>query len=194
MGVILNICHLWIVGLWLILLVYWAIAAFFSKRSLDHGFDKSGLLMRLGIGAAVILSLMLVRRSAALSALQDSAYRNVPMALAGAVIATAGAALAFTARAVIGRNWGTPGSRKADTDLVTNGPYALVRHPIYGGVLVMMIGTAIGLIMTWWIMVVAAGSFFLYSARREERLMTERFPDAYPRYRERTKMLIPFLL
>ena len=194
MGVILNICHLWIVGLWLVLLVYWAIAAFFSKRSLDHGFDRSGLLMRLGIGAAVVLALLLVRRSPQLSALQDRAYHSVPMAVAGAVIASAGAALAFTARAVIGRNWGTPGSRKADTDLVTNGPYALVRHPIYGGVLVMMIGTAIGLIMTWWIMVVAAGSFFLYSARREERLMTDRFPDVYPGYRKRTKMLIPFVL
>ena len=193
MGVILNVCHLWIVGLWLLLLVYWAIAAFFSKRSLDHGFDKSSLLMRLGIGVAVVISLLLVRRSPELSALQESAYRSVAMAIAGAIIATAGAALAFAARAVIGRNWGTPGSRKPDSDLVTTGPYALVRHPIYGGVLVMMVGTAIGLIMTWWIMVAAAGSFFLYSARREERLMTERFPDTYPAYRERTKSLVPFI-
>ena len=194
MGVILNICHLWIVGLWLVMLAYWAIAAFFTRRTVDRGLDRSGLFMRLGIAVAVVASVMVVRRSPELSGLQQAEFRSVPMAVAGALIASAGAALAFTARAVIGRNWGTPGSRKADTDLVTNGPYALVRHPIYGGVLVMMIGTAIGLIMTWWIMVVAAGSFFLYSARREERLMTERFPDIYPGYRERTKLLIPFVL
>ena len=191
---ILILCHLWIMGLWLVMLVYWAIAAFFTKRSVHHGFDKSGVLMRVGIAAAVIVSLMLARRSPELSALQESELRSVPMALAGAAVATAGAALAFTARAVIGRNWGTPGSRKADGELVTNGPYALVRHPIYGGVLLMMIGTAIGLITTWWIMVAAAGTFFLYSARREERLMTERFPDVYPAYRERTRMLVPFVL
>lgn len=191
---ILNLCHLWIMALWVVMLVYWAIAAFFTKRSIDHGFDKSGVLMRLVIVVAVVISLVLARRSPELIALQESELRSVPMALAGAVVASAGAALAFTARAVIGRNWGTPGSRKADGDLVTNGPYALVRHPIYGGVLLMMIGTAIGLITTWWIMVAAAGAFFLYSARREERLMTERFPDVYPAYRKHTKMLVPFVL
>lgn len=191
---ILDLCHVWIVGLWLVMLAYWAVAAFFTKRSVHHGFDNGGVLMRLVIGVAVVISLVLARRSPELSALQYSQFHSVPMAMGGAVIATAGAALAFTARAVLGRNWGTPGSRKADSDLVTSGPYALVRHPIYGGVLLMMVGTAIGLIMTWWIMVVAAGSFFVYSARREERLMTERFPDAYPGYRRRTKMLIPFVL
>jgi protein-S-isoprenylcysteine O-methyltransferase Ste14 len=190
----LDACHLWIVGLWLVMLAYWAVAAFFTKRSVHHGFDKGGVLMRLAIGLAVVISLVLVRRSPELSALEYSQFHSLAMAVGGAVIATAGAALAFTARAVLGRNWGTPGSRKADSDLVTNGPYALVRHPIYGGVLLMMIGTAIGLIATWWIMVAAAGTFFVYSARREERLMTERFPDAYPGYRKRTKMLIPFVL
>ena len=194
MGVILNLCHLWIAGLWIVMLAYWAIAAFFTKRSVHHGFDKGGVLMRVGIAAAVIVSIMLVRRSPALSALQLAEFRNPYLAVAGALVATAGAALAFTARAFIGRNWGTPGSRKADSDLVTNGPYALVRHPIYGGVLLMMIGTALGLILTWWVMAAAAGAFFIYSARREERLMTERFPNVYPAYRKRTKMLIPYVL
>lgn len=194
MGVILNLCHFWIMGLWVVMLAYWAIAALFTKRTLNRGLNGSGLLMRLGIAVAVIVSVMLVHRSPELSALQQAEFRSIPMAVAGALIATAGAALAFTARAVIGRNWGTPGSRKADSDLVTNGPYALVRHPIYGGVLLMMIGTAIGLIPTWWVMAAAAGAFFLYSARREEALMTERFPDIYPAYRKRTKMLVPFVV
>ena len=194
MGVILDLCHLWIAGLWVVMLAYWAIAAFFTKRTADGGLDRNGLLMRFGIAAAVIAAVILARRSPELSALQEAELRSVPMALAGALVATAGAALAFTARAAIGRNWGTPGSRKADSDLVTNGPYGLVRHPIYGGVLLMMIGTAIGQLPTWWAIVAAGGAFFIYSARREERLMTERFPDAYPAYRKRTKMLIPFLL
>jgi protein-S-isoprenylcysteine O-methyltransferase Ste14 len=191
---ILRLSHYWIIGLWAVMLAYWAIAAFFTKRTVDRGLGGSGLLMRIAIALAVIVAVMLERRSPELHALQLDELRSVPMAVIGALVATAGAALAFTARAVLGRNWGTPGSRKADTELVTSGPYRFVRHPIYGGILLMMIGTAIGLIATWWVLVAAAGAFFLYSARREEAQMTERFPDAYPPYRARTKMLLPFVL
>ena len=94
----------------------------------------------------------------------------------------------------IGRNWAPPATCRTDTELVTSGPYALVRHPIYGGILLMMVGTAIGLIPTWWLVAAAAGIYFFYSARAEERFMTERFPDSYPAYRARTKMLIPLLI
>lgn len=193
MGMILRIAHLWVLGLWVVMLAYWAIAALFTKPTLDRG-GRTGLLMRLGIGAVAVAAVLLARRSPALFELQLDELGSVPMALAGALIATAGAALAFSARAVLGRNWGTPGSRKVDSELVTRGPYSLVRHPIYGGLLLMMTGTAIGLIAAWWVMVAAAGTYFVYSARREERLMTERFPDLYPSYRARTRMLLPFIL
>jgi protein-S-isoprenylcysteine O-methyltransferase Ste14 len=191
---ILAACHWWIVGIWAVMLAYWAIAALFTKRTIDRGLSGTGLLMRLLIAAAIVAAVMLERRSPELRALQLAELRSVPMAVIGALIATIGAALAFTARAAIGRNWGTPGSRKADSELVTSGPYSLVRHPIYGGILLMMIGTAIGLIPAWWVLAAGGGAFFLYSARREEALMTERFPDSYPAYRAGTKMLIPFVL
>ena len=191
---ILRICHLWILGLWIVMLAYWAIAALFTKRTIGRGLGGTGLLMRLGIGVAAVIAVMLMRRSPELFTLQMKELGSLPMALAGAVIETLGAALAFSARAVLGRNWGTPGSRKADSELVTRGPYSLVRHPIYGGILLMMVGTAVGLIATWWVIVAAAGFYFLYSARREEALMTERFPALYPAYRARTKMLLPFIL
>lgn len=55
-----------------------------------------------------------------------------------------------------------------------------------------MIGTAIGLLPTWWL-VAAAGTYFVVSARAEEKFMAERFPDTYPAYRARTQMLMPFL-
>ena len=190
---ILAASHLWIVALWVLFVIYWAVAALRMKR-LDRGAIRSGMAMRFGIFVTVAVAIALVRRSPELRALQLAQFQSLPMAVSGAIIATLGVILAFSARAAIGRNWGPPATRRTDTELVTTGPYAFVRHPIYGGILLMMIGTAIGLIPTWWLVAAAAGIYFLYSARAEERFMTERFPDSYPAYRARTKMLIPLLI
>jgi protein-S-isoprenylcysteine O-methyltransferase Ste14 len=192
--VILTLCHLWIVGLWAIFLVYWAVAAMFVKRGVDRGGWRDGLTMRFALFVIIFAMVALARRSPEIRALQWAELRSVPMGVCGAVIATLGAILAFTARAVIGRNWGSPATRKTDTQLVTGGPYGLIRHPIYSGVLLMMIGTAIGLTPLWWLVAAAAGTYFIRSAHAEERFMAERFPDEYPAYRTRTKMLVPFLL
>jgi protein-S-isoprenylcysteine O-methyltransferase Ste14 len=191
--VILTVCHWWIVALWVVFVIYWAVAARVMKR-LDRSAIRSGMAMRFGIFLTVAVAIALVRRSPELRALQLAQFQSVPMAVSGAIIATLGVTLAFSARAAIGGNWGPPATRRADTELVTSGPYAFVRHPIYGGILLMMTGTAIGLIPTWWLVAAAAGIYFFYSARAEERFMTERFPDSYPAYRARTKMMLPFVL
>jgi protein-S-isoprenylcysteine O-methyltransferase Ste14 len=85
-------------------------------------------------------------------------------------------------------------TQKDDPELVTSGPYHLVRHPIYSGILVAGVGTAVALSWTWLIAVVVAGIYFVYSATVEERFMTQQFPDTYPQYRRSTKMLVPFVL
>jgi protein-S-isoprenylcysteine O-methyltransferase Ste14 len=193
MGVILNVCHLWIVGLWVVMLVYWAIAAMFVRRGTDGRGLRAGMMVRLGLFVAIFAAVMAARRSSDLRALQWSVLHSVPSAISGAAIATLGAIAAFAARATIGRNWGSPATRKTGTDLVTSGPYRLVRHPIYSGVLLMMVGTAIGLFPLWWLVALAAGVYFTLSARAEEKFMTSRFPADYPAYRARTKMFVPFI-
>jgi protein-S-isoprenylcysteine O-methyltransferase Ste14 len=193
-GIILDVCHGLIVLLWAIFLLYWAIAALFVKSGFRQTLSGRSLLFRFVLILAILLTVELVRRSPELRELHLDVLRSVPLAIAGAVITAAGAILSFTARAAIGRNWGTPGTQRTDTELVTSGPYRLVRHPIYSGVLLMLIGTALAMIPLWWLVAAAAGVYFLYSARAEERFMTERFPDQYPAYRSRTKMLLPFVL
>jgi protein-S-isoprenylcysteine O-methyltransferase Ste14 len=112
----------------------------------------------------------------------------------GLVIFVLGLALAVWARIYIGRNWGMPMSEKADPELVTTGPYSTIRHPIYSGIILAMIGTTIAVSLYWLIAAVVVGAWFLYSAVMEERYLTGQFPDAYPRYKRSTKMLIPFIL
>jgi protein-S-isoprenylcysteine O-methyltransferase Ste14 len=105
-----------------------------------------------------------------------------------------GVGLAVWARIHLGRNWGMPMSRKEDPELVTSGPYRLVRHPIYSGILLGLLGTALATNLYWLIAVAVIGPYFLYSGRVEERLLSSSFPAAYPGYRARTKMLIPFVV
>jgi protein-S-isoprenylcysteine O-methyltransferase Ste14 len=104
-----------------------------------------------------------------------------------------GIGFAFWARAHLGRNWGIPMSLREGHELVTSGPYAYVRHPIYTGLMLATIGTALAMGLLGLVFFALAFAYFLVSARTEEKMMLAQFPDTYPPYRRRTKMLIPFV-
>lgn len=69
-----------------------------------------------------------------------------------------------------------------------------MRHPIYSGILLALLGTSLATAIYWLIAVVAMGAYFIHSASVEEKIMTASFPTDYPSYRAKTKMLIPFVL
>lgn len=113
---------------------------------------------------------------------------------AGLLMVTAGLALAVWARTHLGRNWSGTVTVKEDHELVRSGPYAIVRHPIYTGLLLAMLGTAI--ILGEWRGLSALcflSAAFLLKLRREERFMAESFPETYPGYRARVPALVPLL-
>ncbi len=84
-------------------------------------------------------------------------------------------------------------SEKADPELITTGPYRAIRHPIYSGIILAMADTTVAVSLYWLIAVILLAGYFLYSAAMEERYMAKRFPEAYPRYKQSSKMLIPFI-
>jgi protein-S-isoprenylcysteine O-methyltransferase Ste14 len=104
-----------------------------------------------------------------------------------------GLSFAIWARLNLGRNWGSPMTQKKEPELVTSGPYRLVRHPIYSGILLAGVGTAIGLSWMWLPVVTLAAIYFVYAATVEERFMAEQFPAAYPAYKRTSRMLVPFV-
>ena len=170
---------------WVAFWLYWLIAAFSMKRG--RVLWSRELRIRVVIVAVAIL---LVR----LGALRGHRANTDPwLAGIGLVLFALGLGFAIWARVHIGRNWGTPMSQKNEQELVTSGPYHLVRHPIYSGILVAGFGTAVALGWLWLTAVVLAGVYFLYSATVEERYLTEQFPDDYPTYKRSTKMLVPFV-
>ena len=170
---------------WTVFWAYWLVAAFSMKRGRVAW--SSELRIRMVIALLVILTVRL-------GFLQHAGHNSNPwLAGAGLVLVAAGLGFAVWARRHIGRNWGTPMSQKDEPELVTSGPYRLVRHPIYSGILVAGVGTAVALSWSWLIVVALAGIYFIYSATVEERNLAAHFPGTYPMYRRATKMLVPFI-
>jgi len=170
---------------WAAFWLYWLAAAFSMKRG------RVPWSRELRIRALIAVVVVLLVR---VGAFRGHGLNTDPLrAAVGLVLFAVGLGFAIWARIHIGRNWGTPMTQKDEPELVTSGPYRLVRHPIYSGILAAGIGTAVALNWLWLIAVALAGVYFLYSATVEERYLAEQFPDRYPMYRHSTKMLVPFV-
>jgi protein-S-isoprenylcysteine O-methyltransferase Ste14 len=171
---------------WITFWVYWlAVAATGTKAGRTRWGRFAGVRV-----ALVIILLLLVRarvfRGPRLT--NDTWLQGI-----GLAIFLSGLALAIWARRYIGRNWGMPMSEKENPELVTTGPYRRIRHPIYAGIDVALIGTAVAISWYWLIIAAVVAAYFTYSAVMEERYMTAEFPDTYPGYRRSTKMFLPFI-
>lgn len=113
----------------------------------------------------------------------------------GIALTLAGILFAIWARLILGANWSATVTIKQDHHLITRGPYGLVRHPIYTGLLLALTGSAIAfgeLRGFLGVMVIALG--FWAKSRIEERFMLQQFGSAYEEYRRRVPALIPYLL
>ena len=169
---------------WIVFWIYWVVAASNSKESVTGGWRP-----RLtGVSAVGVFLIAAVLRGGSL------AVHNVIVGAIGALLFGCGMALAVWARLHLGRNWGMPMTQRAEPELVTSGPYRFVRHPIYTGLLTAMLGTALVNNLLGLIVVAVLVGYFYYCGIVEERNLAATFPKAYPEYRSRTKMLIPFLV
>jgi protein-S-isoprenylcysteine O-methyltransferase Ste14 len=116
----------------------------------------------------------------------------VEVGAAGWALTVLGMLFAVCARVTLGRNWNARVVIRQGHELIAVGPYALVRHPIYTGLLVALAGSA--LYDGCWRALVGLACFalgFWLKARNEEKLMEDEFGDQYRAYRARVPMLIP---
>ena len=170
---------------WAAFWLYWLVAAFSMKRG------RVPWSRELRIRAVIVVVVVVLIR---LGAFRGHGLNTDPWRTGvGLALFALGLAFAIWARVHIGRNWGAPMTEKDEPELVTSGPYHLVRHPIYSGILAASVGTALALSWMWLIAVALAGVYFLYSATVEQRYLAGQFPDSYPQYRRSTKMLVPFV-
>jgi protein-S-isoprenylcysteine O-methyltransferase Ste14 len=176
---------------WGVVIVTWIAGALYGARSAHPGRQgSSASLWALGAVAGAILVVQLawndIRRVT-----DHSWWLEFP----GLVLLVVSTAFTIWARLSLGRMWSaSPNVLQAHHELRTDGPYAITRHPIYTGLLGMLLGTALlnGLGVSLAILVV--GTVFLATRIPiEERLMSNTFPDEYARYRERVPRLVPGL-
>jgi protein-S-isoprenylcysteine O-methyltransferase Ste14 len=118
------------------------------------------------------------------------------LASSGSLLAVAGAALVLRSRVELGPAWSFVPKADQGTGLATTGPYRLVRHPIYLGLTLLAIGQALAF-GSWPALVIVLSGIvptFAWRARAEEKLLSRTFGERYAVYRQRTKMIIPYLL
>jgi protein-S-isoprenylcysteine O-methyltransferase Ste14 len=177
---------------WIAFVVVWLVSAFSAKRNLKNKYWWQSPWLRIVI--FIVFYIFLWHRVVLLvGSTANILPPNILVAAIGLVLTAAGIAFAIWARFYIGRNWGMPMSLKADRELVDKGPYKYVRHPIYSGMLLAMAGTVL-VAGPWWLVILAVSAiYFIYSANAEQKMLTQEFPEAYPAYKKRTKMLIPFV-
>lgn len=127
--------------------------------------------------------------------------RVIPVSLwkeycdAGAGLTLLGALLMIWARIHLGRNWSSVAAVKVDHELVTDGPYRWMRHPIYSGLLLAFIGTSLAIGQWRGILAVAlALAAFLQRIVIEDRFMREQFGAVYESYAQRVRALVPGVL
>jgi protein-S-isoprenylcysteine O-methyltransferase Ste14 len=179
--------ELLVAACWVVFIVYWGISAMSAKRTLNRPY---GISMWWRLPAIVLILLFFKFAGFRTSA---SIHPSEIVGLLGVILCAIGIGIAIWARLHLASNWGMPMSVKESPELVTTGPYTYIRHPIYTGILLAMLGSALVSGPLWGIIMLVAGAYFIYSATQEEKLMLSEFPEEYPAYKARTKMLIPFI-
>ena len=113
----------------------------------------------------------------------------------GAAITIAGFLFAVWAREHLGRNWSRSVTIKQGHELITTGPYAMVRHPIYTGILTGFLGMAIAISQVrGFIVFVLIFLVFWIKLRMEEQWLRSQFGETYATYAHQTAALVPYLL
>jgi protein-S-isoprenylcysteine O-methyltransferase Ste14 len=181
-----------LIGCWLIFMGYWAVSAFGQKPTAE---EKSFLFTLTYRGPLTLGGLLLwfPRFSHPLN-LVLTPHTNLTQVF-GAAVCVFGLLGAIWARRTLGSNWSSEVAFKQGHELVKTGPYRFVRHPIYTGLLLMCLGTAIvpGQLRSWLGLLILGMGLWI-KLKQEEALLLRHFPDAYPAYQKQVKALVPFAI
>lgn len=178
--------------LWFALAIYWLISARQVKRTKQR---ESSLAFWFRYGAVIVIFEFLFSRWGEIGWL---GARFLPqtetVAAIGLAVEAIGIGLAAWARYCLGANWSGAVTLKESHELISAGPYKRIRHPIYTGIELALVGTAI--VIGEWRGVLAFAMIFIahfFKARKEEAFLSREFGPAFEAHRARTGMFLPKL-
>ena len=179
--------------LWAAFLIYWQVKAVDTKTTQSIEPAASRIVRALTFVIAVVL---LSTKRIPLSWLYGQLW---PQGLwpfwVGAAVFVGGLLFAVWARVHLGRNWSRSVTIKQGHELIKSGPYAVVRHPIYTGILTGFLGTAIALSEVRGFLVFALIFYILWrKLSMEEQWMRAQFGETYTEYAKQTAALVPYVL
>lgn len=179
-----SACWVLVVATWIGAALYWKRQSRPSRQGSAHALWATGLVV-----AAILVVRLMWHDVAQLT--DHSLWIEIP----GGLLLVISTGFTIWARLRLGRMWSSaPNVLQAEHELRTDGPYAVTRHPIYTGLLGMVVGTVLvnGLGSSLEFLVIAV-VFLAARIPVEERLMSATFPDAYGSYRKRVPLLMPGL-
>jgi len=180
-------------AVWILFFVYWQIKAANTKTT-RHLEPAASRILRVFIFLIAITILSTTRIPLPWLYLQLWPVGLFPFWM-GAAVMIAGLLFAVWAREHLGRNWSRSVTIKQDHELITSGPYAAVRHPIYTGILTGFLGMAIAISQVrGFIVFVLIFLVFRLKLGIEEQWMSSQFGETYATYAQQTPALVPYLL
>jgi protein-S-isoprenylcysteine O-methyltransferase Ste14 len=176
--------------LWMLLWLYWLVCAFKSTavKAKEPFLRRLSHIIPVATGLALLFS---SRAHYSWFGIRFAPDSNV-VAVTGTVLTAAGVALAMWARFALGQNWSAAVIIRKGHQLVRKGPYRTMRHPIYTGILLGLLGTLLvvgelrGLLG---FAIILAG--FYGKARKEERWLAREFGEKLQVHLKQTGMFLP---
>jgi protein-S-isoprenylcysteine O-methyltransferase Ste14 len=175
---------------WIVFVVYWIISAIKTRatREKESFTSRFAVLLLEGVGYLLIFS-----GSTGIGFLGTRFIsRTMAGAILGVVLIWAGVGLAIWARYHLAEYWSARITIKEDHQLIRTGPYSHLRHPIYSGLILATIGSA--LVIDEWrcvlgVCLVLTG--YCFKASKEETMLTQQFGDAFREHQKHAGFLIP---
>ena len=188
----ITIWHAVIPTLWLAWLIYWTVSGLRTKTTAR----EESIGSRMSHVAPLILGGVLLGVPNVLGPALEQRFHAYTFGwfLVSVALIAIGLGFSVLARMWLGGNWSSMVTLKQDHELIRSGPYALMRHPIYTGLLLALAGTALA--VGKWRALIGLALFVAAFVRKltiEERFMAEQFGEAYARYREQVAALVPLL-
>jgi len=185
-----EVFHLLVEVPWIVFVLYWIVSAIRTRDTLQtESFASRYAILLIEVAGFVLL----FRHSAGIGFLGNRVmHRTLASAIVGSILTWMGIGLAIWARYHLAEYWSARITIKEDHQLIRTGPYTRLRHPIYSGIVLAAIGSAV--VIDQWrcvlgVCLVLMG--YCIKARKEETMLTQQFGDAFREHQKHAGFLIP---